>query len=271
MMDDVEPAGMLRFAASGVARRRLYCLPFAGGGPSTYRNWPGHLEPDVEVCAVVLPGRDPRALARGGDAPPGLMSVILPSVLAAVAETEATAPLPFAVFGHSMGALVAYELTVALEDRTAGTERTPDHLFVSGRRPPDELHRAASIHGLPDSEFLDELQVRYGGVPEVVRSEPELLALFLPALRADVQVFETYQPLTDRKVACPVRVYGGDDDTHPRPDQLAGWARVAQCPVAVRTFPGDHFYLTSELEALAGDVGDSWAAVRPAGTMGPHA
>lgn len=265
MMDEVESAGILRFAATGEARRRLYCLPFAGGGPSTYRTWPRHLHPDIEVCAIVLPGRDPRDLARGGEAPPGLMSVILPSVVAAVVETESAAPLPFAVFGHSMGALIAYELTVALEDRTAGIERPPEHLFVSGRRPPDELHRAASIHALPDNEFLDELQVRYGGVPEVVRSEPELLALFLPALRADVQVFETYQPLTDRKVACKIHVYGGDADLRPRPEQLAGWHRVAEREVSVRTFPGDHFYLVNEVAGLADDLSESWVSARRPG------
>jgi surfactin synthase thioesterase subunit len=161
-----------------------------------------------------------------------------------------------------MGALVAFELTVALE---ASDERAPSHLFVSSRRPPDELDTAAPIHDLPEGEFLDELQCRYGGVPEVVRREPELLALLLPTLRADVRALETYAPLTDRKVRCPVAVYGGLDDRRPRPEQLDGWRRWAEQEIRVRLFPGDHFYLAAQQELLTADLAARWAdATSPA-------
>ena len=83
-----------------------------------------------------------------------------------------------------------------------------------------------------------------------MRQEPELLALLLPALRADVRAFETYAPLTDRKVRCPVHVYGGDDDRHPRPDQLPAGSGSPSGEVRVRLFAGDHFYLTTQREAL---------------------
>ena len=211
-------ATLVRFGDSASAERRLICVPFAGGGAATYRLWARSLPEDVELLAVQLPGRDPARRMT----PPGSVEELVESTLPALGELP---ELPFALFGHSLGALVAFEVTVALE--SAG--RTgPTHLFVSGRRPPDEVHRTEPVHDLPDDEFLDALHDRYGGVPDVIRGEPELLAMLLPALRADVRAFETYAPLTERKVRCAVHVYGGRHDLRPSPQQLAGWQRVAE-------------------------------------------
>lgn len=260
-------SALIRFNAGEVARRRLYCLPFAGGGPSTYRLWPRSLPGDIEVVVIVSPGRDPRARDASGHPPPGSMSDLVPAAIAAIGEQQATEPLPYAIFGHSMGALVAYEITVELEHRVvpAGVVGSPEHLFVSGRRPPDELHEGERIHGLADEAFVDAMQRLYGGIPEVVRNEPELMAMLLPGLRADVQVFETYAPLTDRSVACPVHVYGGESDRRPRPELLRGWQRVAQRPISLRTFPGDHFYLDPARAELTADIAAHWVS----GRVGP--
>ncbi len=254
-------ASLIRYAAGAAVRRRLYCVPFAGGGPSTYRLWPQSLPADVEVVVVVVPGRDPRTRVASAALPPGSMVELIGPSLTAIAEMQATDPLPFTLFGHSMGALIAFELTVAMEAATADPLQRPDHLFVSGRRAPDERHEGKLIHDLPDDEFLDSMQRRYSAVPAAVRQEPELLALFLPGLRADVRVFETYAPLTDRRVECPVRVYGGTDDRQPTPDALPGWQRVAERDISVRVFPGDHFYLNDAREDLAADVAARWARV----------
>lgn len=261
-------SALIRFDATGVARRRLYCLPFAGGGPSTYRLWPKSLPSDVEVVVVVLPGRDPRTRAASGEPPPGTMAELVAAAHTEIVAAQTDTPLPFAVFGHSMGALVAYELTVAMEAEADSFQaapalvRAPAHLFVSGRRPPDELHEGERIHALADETFLDKMQRLYGGVPDAVRQEPELLALFLPGLRADVRVFETYEPLTERRVQCPVRVYGGADDRRPKPDLLAGWQRVVQREISLRTFPGDHFYLNDARAELAADIALHWNAAQ---------
>ena len=267
-------SALVRFDATGAAMRRLYCLPFAGGGPSTYRLWPKSLPSDVEVVVIVLPGRDPRTRAASGELPPGSMAELVDAAHAEVLTAQRDNPLPFAIFGHSMGALVAYELTVAME-RAAGTlaqitdaTSAPAHLFVSGRRPPDELHEGERIHGLADEVFLDKMQRLYGGVPDAVRQEPELLALFLPGLRADVQVFETYAPLTDRRVQCPVRVYGGVDDRRPKPELLPGWQRLVEREISLRTFPGDHFYLNNARAELVADITAHWNAAEAASTPG---
>jgi len=244
-------ASSLRFATPTRPTWRLFCLPFAGGGAAGYRTWHRTLPEDVDVVAIQLPGRDAHRRVRPLDR-------IADMVQAARPVVEAEADLPYAIFGHSMGALVAYELTVALE---RDGESPPSHLFVSARRPPDEQHEARPIHRLPDEQFLDELQGRYGGVPDVIRQEPDLLALLLPTLRADVAAIETYSPLTDRTIACPVRVYGGADDRHPRPEQLSGWQRFAGRPVSLQLFPGDHFFLAAQQAALTADLAAQWAAV----------
>lgn len=263
---DVGEATLVRFDARGDARRRLYCFPFAGGGPATFRLWPNSLADDVEVVVVVAPGRDPRTRS-SNETVPGSMAGIIAPTLAAIDDMQSTSPLEFAFFGHSMGSLIAYEATVGLEERAASDpdrHPAPTHLFASGRRPPDQLHRGESIHTLDDDEFIDKMQQNYGGIPDLVRNEPDLLALFLPGLRADVEVFETYAPLTDRRVSCPVRVYGGADDRGPRPDQLPGWQRLADREISLRTFPGGHFYLNDARDDLAADLMAYWNQPEPA-------
>jgi medium-chain acyl-[acyl-carrier-protein] hydrolase len=241
-------ATVLRFGQVSAPRRRLFCLPFAGGSAASYRTWHRTLPTDVDVVALQLPGRD----ARRRDRPLGHIADMVAAVRPVI---EDATDLPYALFGHSMGALLAYELTVALE---AGGGRPPAHLFVSARRPPDDVDGGRPIGDLPDAEFLDQLQLRYGGVPDIVRREPELLALLLPVLRADVRAIESYRPLTGRPVQCPLDVYGGLDDRHPEPGQLAGWQRLAECDVRFRLFPGDHFFLAAEQDALTADLAARW-------------
>ena len=242
-------AALLRLGGPGAPQRRLICLPFAGGGAATYRPWSRFLPDDVEIVSVQLPGRE---LARNGRP----LDSIDAMAGAAHATVRSATDVPYALFGHSMGALVAFELASALEHDGC---RPPEALFVSGRRPPDETDVATPVHALPDAEFLDELQRRYGGVPDAVRSEPELLALLLPGLRADVRALETYRIADDTRISCPVHVYGGRDDTRPRPDQLEGWSRRTEQPVRVRLFAGGHFFVAGEPAAICADISSQWA------------
>jgi medium-chain acyl-[acyl-carrier-protein] hydrolase len=249
---------LLRFGTTGSARRRIFCLPFAGGTPAAYRLWTRDLPDDVEVVAVPLPGRNPASREPLLDSMDDIVTALLPAIRGA-------ADLPFVIFGHSLGALVAFELTIALE---RSDTPSPAALFVSGRRSPDAPATSRPIYDLPDDAFLDAIDRSFGGVPEAIRREPELLALLLPALRADVRTYETYAPLTDRKVRCPVHVYGGADDAHPRPDELSGWQRVAEQPVTVQLFAGGHFYLTSARTDLTADIIRRWTRT-PSRTSAP--
>jgi medium-chain acyl-[acyl-carrier-protein] hydrolase len=243
-------SSFLRFDSAGAAARRLICLPYAGGTAATYRAWTQALPDDVEVLTVRLPGREPPFRDRPLDS----IGEIVDFVRCGLTGLD---ELPFAIFGHSMGALVAFELTVALE---ADGDRSPDVLFVSSRRSPEERSVLDPVHQLPDDDFLDAMQERYNAVPEVIRREPDLLALLLPMLRADIRAFETYEPLTGRRVRCPVHVYGGSRDNHPAPDQLHRWQRVAEEEIRVRVFEGDHFYLTDQRDALTADIAAVWPA-----------
>ena len=183
------PRGLIRFGAAGPKARRIYCLPFAGGGPSTYRLWA------ARPARRRRGGRGAAARARPGERRirrPTRSTTIVAAVAAPSVELEEREPLPFAIFGHSMGALVAFELTVALEQPAAAVAGPRCSCPVVAR--PTSCTTATAIHALPDDAFLDAMQRRYGGVPDVVRNEPELLALLLPALRADVRAFETYAP-----------------------------------------------------------------------------
>ncbi len=217
---------------------------------AAYRLWARSLPDDIEVMAAQLPGRDGRLR----DTPLPSIAAIVDMVLPAIIEAS---DLPYAIFGHSMGALVAYELTVALERAAV---RTPSHLFVSSRRAPDEPDTRAPLHGMTEAQFLVELQERYGAIPPAVLDEPELLELLLPVVRADIRAVETYQPSQQvpHKVQCAVHVYGGKQDRHPLPAQLSAWQRVATGPVRVCTFDGDHFYLQTERDALTTDIAAQW-------------
>ncbi len=249
MTDAARAATLFRVGAQGTPRRRLFCIPFAGGGVAAFRGWAKGLPADIEVLAVQLPGRESRLREPAFDSIPDIVAALQPVIRAA-------SDLPYAVFGHSMGALLTFELTLALEQ---GPGAGPELIFVSGRRAPDEPDPHAPVHALPEEAFLDELQLRYGAIPEAVRQEPELLALLLPTLRADIAAIERYTPSSARKIRCPVHVFGGTEDRHPTPAQLSGWQRVAEREVRVRTFAGNHFYLAAQQAALLADIAATWA------------
>lgn len=241
---------LLRLGARQAPRRRLFCMPYAGGGVAPYRLWSRTLPDDIEVLAVQLPGRE----ARLREAP---LTSIADMVKAVQPAVEAASDLPYAIFGHSMGALIAFELAAALE---SSDSRAPSHLFVSARRSPEEPDPRPPIHALPEREFLDEMQARYGAVPDAVRSERELLDLLLPVVRADICAVETYTMSPGTKVCCAVDVYGGVHDTHPNPAQLPRWERVAGRPVRVCLFDGDHFFVNTRRDLVTADIAARWTA-----------
>jgi medium-chain acyl-[acyl-carrier-protein] hydrolase len=221
------------------ARLRLFCLPYAGGGARIYRTWADALPDDVEVCAVQLPGRD----QRHNEAPitdaamlVGALSVVLRQYL----------DMPYALFGHSMGAVLAYELA-----RRLGTvyEHEPSALFVSAHGAPHLPPRRPPSHHLPDDEFIARMKALNGTPPEVF-GNPELLALLLPMVRADFKLVETYAELPGPRLSCPVFAMGGRSDTDVPPTSLEAWAAVTRGRFESMLFEGGHFYINSERETL---------------------
>ena len=226
-------------AARPSASVRLFCFPNAGGGAQGYYRWGDSMPPGVEVCAVRLPGREARL------AEPAFKS-IQPLV---VALAEALLPhldRPFAFFGHSMGAKVAFELARYLR-ATRGVE--PVHLFVSGCKGPRRPRGGRHIHDLPDAEFIEELR-RLNGTPPEVLEHPELMKLMLPLLRADFELVETYEYLPGRLLDSPVSAYGGLEDAEVPGEQLGEWRAETTGAFNQRMFPGGHFYLHAARKRL---------------------
>lgn len=157
---------------------------------------------------------------------------------------------PYAFFGHSMGGLVAYELTRYLEQRTG---KGPACLFVSGHAPPQLPRRQADIHHLPDADLRQRLTA-LGGTPKDVLTHPELVTHFLKLMRADLQLCETYLHRPGPPVGCPIVVYGGKQDPLVRHDSLEQWSELTQDTCTVTLFQGDHFFLTAAQGALLNNI-----------------
>lgn len=220
-------------------RVRLLCFPYAGGNATGYRGWPRGLPPDVELCAVQLPGRRGRLR----EPPITRMSLLLDALEAALVPY---AEAPFALFGHSMGALIAYELSCRLRDRGGPA---PVHLFLSGRSAPGVPPSKPPAGNLPDAEFVERLRA-YEGTPEEVFQQPELMELLLPVLRADFLLIESWVDAGHAPLDVPIRVFGGLEDSGAGKDRLEGWRTRTRRDFGMHIVPGNHFFIWSAEDAL---------------------
>jgi len=213
-------------------RFRLFCFPYGGGGVSAYRTWPDGLPPEVEVCPIQLPGREDRLREP-------LYTHISPLVHNLAEVLEGFSEVPYAFFGHSVGALVAFELAKLLrrENRNG-----PACLFVSARRAPQISEPGPTIHNLPEDEFKNELR-RFDGTPEAVLKHPELMEIFLPILRADFALLETYEYTSENRLDCPITAFGGLQDAKTTQEELAAWSKQTKGKFRLQQFPGGHFFL----------------------------
>ncbi len=161
---------------------------------------------------------------------------------------------PFAFFGHSLGAIVAFEVACALRARQLPT---PVALLVSGRGAPQLPRREAPIHQLPDAPFIDALR-RLGGTPEPILQHQELMQVLLPVLRGDFSIAETYVYSERAPLDCPISAFGGDEDTGVSRADLAAWQLQTSQPLSVRLFAGGHFFIHTDrdglLEAVSADL-----------------
>jgi len=226
------------------ARLRLFCFPYAGGGASIYSRWPELLPAGVELAAVQLPGREGR-LAEKPYADLGALVEKLGEVLEPYME------MPFALFGHSNGGLMAFELTRLL--RRQG-KRLPVHLFFSGRPAPQVELTDPPIHALPNDEFMAALR-RFGGTPEEVLEHAEIMALIEPLLRADFALGETYVYTPEPPLEVPISAYGGATDDEVPLWQVEAWREQAGGAFEFLTFPGGHFFLNDDRTRLLQELG----------------
>ena len=221
------------------ATLRLFCFPYAGGSALVFNKWRDSLPPFVEVCPVQLPGRGNRL-----DATP--FTDMDPLVEAACDALLPYFDMPFAFFGHSMGASISFELARLL--RREG-RRLPLHLYISGRRAPHIIDDDPPLHHLPDAELLDELR-QLNGTPKEVLEHPELMQMMLPLLRADFSVAETYVCKTEPPLNIPMTVFGGLADKDIEREQLEAWREYTTAAFKLRMLEGDHFFLNTSQSML---------------------
>lgn len=232
----------------GTPEVRLVCWPFAGGKAAAYAPWRDLLPDWVELIIVELPAR-----RRTGDGTPIRRFAEL--VDAALSATGDLFDIPCAFFGHSLGALTAFEVA----------RRMPPHaLFLSGSAAP-HLPRPGRLSTLADDEFLSAI-AHYDGIPAEVRDSPEVMALFLPALRTDFEIYDDYRFAPLPPPHCPAHLFGGTDDPTVTVTQLDAWRDVLPGVRSSRLLPGGHFYLTDQRARLAAAVTDALTALRTART-----
>ncbi|MBN6040626.1 thioesterase II family protein [Amycolatopsis sp. 195334CR] len=227
-----------RYHPARAGAPRVVCFPHAGGSASWYHPMSAALSPRAEVCSVQYPGRQDRRGERPVDDVTELAGRIA-GVLAGLADR------PLVFFGHSMGAVVAYEVARAFAAR--GLE-APAHLIASGRRGPG-THRDERVHERDDDGIIAELKLLSGTDTRVLGDE-EILRMIMPAVRADYRAVETYRPAPGPRLSCPVTVLTGDRDPKTELGEAHAWAEVTDGPVEVKVYPGGHFFLTRHLEAV---------------------
>jgi medium-chain acyl-[acyl-carrier-protein] hydrolase len=227
------------------AAMRLLCVPYAGGSVVAYHGWAESLPADVDLWVLRLPGRESRVREQLRT---DLLALADEATAAFVSEVDG----PFCLFGHSLGALVAFELARSL--RRHG--RPPAHLAVSGRSAPHRPLRYPAIYGLPAEEFLTALDDRFQAIPPILREDPAIRDFYLPILRADTTMLETYSYRPEPPLDCPISAFGGRTDPEVTETDLHGWCEQTAAGFSVTMFPGGHFYLQDHraqlLRALRG-------------------
>ncbi|MEC3979009.1 thioesterase II family protein [Amycolatopsis sp. H20-H5] len=228
-------------------RPRLFCFPHAGGGASAFSPWLRRGS-RLDVQPVRLPGRESRIAEPPVRSMDALLDLLVPALVPFLDGS-------FSLLGHSAGAAVAFALARRLEENG----RVPVRLFVSGCAPPSSRGRARSIHRLTAEEIAGVLR-GLGGTPQAVLDDPDALALFLPAIRADFELYETWHGDSGALLSCPVSAYYGTADPGCDAEQARAWGSVTTGSSTCRGFPGGHHFLFGSssgdvLRSVAEEVG----------------
>ena len=224
---------------------RLFCFPYSGASPHVFYPWLDEFPDEIEIAPIQLPGYGARVYEPPRDDLPALISSLCRALVPHISG-------PFAFFGHSLGALVCYE--VARELRRSG-HPVPCRIFAAGRQAPHIATKFASVRELSRSEFVEVLR-RFQGTPETLLRNPEMLDLFLPVIRAGFLLNESYIYRDEPPLACAISTFGGLDDDWVEQGDLLAWAQHTAGPFSARLFPGNHFFIHSAQSPIIGAICD---------------
>ncbi len=232
------------------ATMRLFCFPYAGGSAQVFQNWHQSLPQEIEVIGVQYPGRNSRFADPLIGCCNEMVKAIMPNILPALDK-------PFVFFGHSNGGLVSFELARALQQRGVTTQQ---HHFMSAKRAIHLPEMKAPVHALPHDEFIAELET-LGGTPPEVLNNRELMELFLPVLRNDFSISETFTYQGSHKLNCSATMlYGEQDKEVPEADVLK-WQEIVAKPTDSRKFSGGHFFIHQQTDEVLSFLNDKLSGI----------
>jgi surfactin synthase thioesterase subunit len=218
----------------------LLCFAHAGGCASYFRPWLELLPPEVELLVTQWPGRENRIREP-------LVTSLQFGVQAIADDLETLGFERISLFGHSLGALVAFEVARELRRRGRGL---PDVLCVSGAGAPQAARSLPTVHRLPDRELLATLAERYEAIPRVILEDADLSSFYAGLLRADISMLETYRYASEPGLACPIFAFAGVQDRVATLDSVELWREQTSLGFNLQTFPGGHFFLRDHAPAL---------------------
>jgi medium-chain acyl-[acyl-carrier-protein] hydrolase len=241
MSATAQPAAPWIRTVSPRAHKRLFCLPYAGAGAAAFKGWTDSLPATIDVCPVVLPGREHRMREPASADLRALADQLAQALRPLVRRT------PYAIYGHSMGSWLGFELVRALRRLRLPA---PEHLYVGARRAPHLPSDRPPISDLDRDAFVAAVQDRYQAIPEALLAQPAILDLFLPTLRADFGALDAYRYTEEEPLDVPITAFRGARDTVVPPDGLRAWAQHTRGAFVQHTLPGGHFFLDEDRDLL---------------------
>ncbi len=231
---------------------RLITIPYAGGSPAIYRPWQAVCPSTLELKTITLPGRDVRFNEK-------LITDLNAAVVDLYQQIKNFINTPYVFFGHSLGAILAYELTQYLSKNTLPL---PQHLFVSGCRAPQIFKRRKPLHQLPDKELAANIQLEYKSIPPVIFHNHEMLSIFLQTMRADLTIAEKYSYSAHPPLSMPITAIGGSDDNYSNGENALAWKVQTTDVFKYHTVLGDHIGMLNDPKKIMNIILGDLAAMK---------
>jgi len=225
----------------------LFCLPYAGGSKTVYYKWKNYLHPSIELISIELKGRGERINEIFYESLEEAVDDIFENIKDKITNDE------YAIYGHSMGALLSYELYYKIEQMGM---KKPEHIFFSGYRAPNIIRQEEKKSTLPDYDFISKV-MDIGGTPNKLIENKELLEIFIPIIRSDFKILENYK-YNERKnnIECNVSVLNGKQDAI-KLEEILAWKNHVSKEFKVYSFEGNHFFINTNVENITNIINDT--------------